>query len=258
MGLMRAKKSLAQHFLHSPSALSAIRDASDVHPGDVALEIGPGRGALTEVLLDFTSKVIAVEKDRELVLYLRERFSEAIIAGALDVEEKDILDFDTESLSLSNIPYKVIANIPYYITGAIIKKFLSARYQPERMVFLLQKEVAERIVARDGKESILSLSVKAYGEPRYVATVPRGAFAPPPHVDSAIISINNISRERFATISEEKFFSLVKKGFSSKRKMLKNNIGADSTFLAACGISEKARAEDVTLEKWFCLASHVS
>ena len=255
---MRAKKSLAQHFLHSPSALLAIRDASDVHPGDVALEIGPGRGALTEVLLDFTSKVIAVEKDRELVMYLRKRFSKAISAGYLDLVEQDILDFDPEILTSYKIPYKLVANIPYYITGAIIKKFLSAKCQPELMVLLVQKEVAERIVARDGKESILSLSVRAYGEPHYVATVPRGAFAPPPHVDSAIISINNISRERFATISEEKFFSLVKKGFSSKRKMLKNNIGADSTFFAVCGISEKARAEDVTLEKWFCLASHVS
>ena len=91
-----------------------------------------------------------------------------------------------------------------------------------------------------------------------MATVPRGAFAPPPHVDSAIISINNISRERFATISEEKFFSLIKKGFSSKRKMLKNNIGADSATLAICGIAEKARAENVTLAQWLCLASHIS
>ena len=154
---MRAKKSLAQHFLHSPSALLAIRDASDVHPGDVALEIGPGRGALTEVLLNFTSKVIAVEKDRELVMYLRKRFSKAISAGYLDLVEQDILDFDPEILTSYKIPYKVVANIPYYITGAIIKKFLSAKCQPELMVLLVQKEVAERIVAQDGKESILSL-----------------------------------------------------------------------------------------------------
>ncbi len=255
---MHAKKSLGQHFLHSPSALSAIRDASNVHANDLVLEIGPGRGALTEVLLMFAGKVIAVEKDGELVAHLRERFSEAISAGRLDIIEQDILDFDPELLSFYKIPYKVIANIPYYITGAIIKKFLSAQLQPEQMVLLVQKEVAERIVARDGKESILSLSVKIYGEPHYVQTVPRGAFVPSPKVDSAIITINNISRARLGDVPEEKFFALIKKGFSSKRKMLKNNIGVATSTLTACDITEKARAESLTLTQWLCLALSIS
>lgn len=255
---MYAKKSLGQHFLNSPSALSAIRDASDAHADDIVLEIGPGKGALTEPLLILASKVIAVEKDHTLVTYLRERFGELITAGRLDLIEQDILDFNPEALAFYDLTYKVIANIPYYITGAIIKKFLSAQHQPERMVLLIQKEVAERIIAKDGKESILSLSVKAYGEPHYVETVKRGAFTPPPTVDSAIICIKNISRANFTDISEEQFFSLIKKGFSSKRKMLKNNIDADVAQLTACGISEKARAEDVTLKQWLCLASHTS
>lgn len=255
---MYAKKSLGQHFLNSQSALSAIRDAGDVNANDIVLEIGPGKGVLTEILLTSVAKVVAVEKDSALVMYLRERFNDAICDGRLDLIEQDILDFDPETLSSYGFSYKVVANIPYYITGAIIKKFLSARRQPERMVLLIQKDVAERILAKDGKESILSLSVKAYGEPYYEQTVRSGSFSPAPKVDSAIICIQDISRAHFTQVSEEQFFTLIKKGFSSKRKMLKNNIEADAGLLTGCGVDEKARAEDLTLTQWLCLASHTS
>lgn len=251
---MHAKKSLGQHFLTSASALKAIRDVGDVHADDIVLEIGPGKGALTDHLLPLVGKIIAVEKDKKLVTFLREKYQPYIQSGLLDIVEKDILDFDPNLLSFYKIPYKVIANIPYYITGAIIEKFLSAEQQPEMMVLLIQKEVAERIVARNGKESILSLSVKAYGTPHIVKVVPRGAFNPVPHVDSAILAINNISREKFSTVNEDDFFTLVKKGFSSKRKFLKSNIGVGEPVFIQCEIPPKARAEDLTLTQWLCLA----
>ena len=147
--------------------------------------------------------------------------------------------------------YKLVGNIPYYITGALFKKFLTAEHQPSTLVFLIQKEVGERI-ARSKKESILSLSIKAYGTPKYIKTVPAGAFAPAPKVDSAILAVENISRKNFADAAHEaKFFELVKKGFSQKRKLLKNNLGPGySSILQNTRIDGKARAEDVPLQMW--------
>lgn len=246
---MRAKKSLGQHFLTSGSALTAIVETGTIEHGETILEIGPGKGVLTRELLVAGAKVIAIEKDRELVTLLKQKFAQQIASRRLTVREGDIL-----TTNINNKRYKVIANIPYYITGAIIEKFLSAEQQPEHMVLLVQKEVAERIVARDGKESILSLSVKVYGTPRLVKTVSRGAFSPPPTVDSAILSIANISRNNFRDVDEEKFFALVKKGFGSKRKFLRSNIGASEEVFAKCDIPLKARAEDLTLTQWLCLA----
>lgn len=255
---MYAKKSLGQHFLNSPSALSAIVETGQITKDDTILEVGPGTGTLTNELISRAKKIIAIEADHILVTQLHERFATAIQEGKLNIIEGDILEVDINILFAKKESYKVIANIPYYITGAIIKKFLSAQFQPKQMVLLIQKEVAERIIAKDNKESILSLSVKVYGEARYVQTVKSGAFNPPPKVDSAIISIENISRNNFTDISEELFFSLIKKGFSSKRKMLKNNIGADFATFEVCGINKKARAEDLTLSQWLCLAAHTS
>jgi 16S rRNA (adenine1518-N6/adenine1519-N6)-dimethyltransferase len=155
----------------------------------------------------------------------------------------------------------VVANIPYYITGALLKKFLSEKNQPSTLTLLVQKEVASR-VARGKKESILSLSVKAYGMPRYVKTVPRGAFSPTPTVDSAILTIENVSRNNFKNSAQEKkFFSIVRMGFSQKRKLLKRNLeavlGEDaSAALQKAKIPENARAEDVGLQQWLSLAEN--
>lgn len=250
---MHAKKSLGQHFLTSASALAAIIEAGEITHEDTVVEIGPGKGILTRELLTHAGKVIAIEKDEELLGLLSEKFREARASKHLMLISADILKWKTASAFSRNVPYKIVANIPYYITGAIIEKFLSGEHQPEHMVLLVQKEVAERIVARDGKESILSLSVKAYGIPHIIRTVPRGAFNPPPHVDSAILAITNISREKFSTINEEKFFELVKKGFSSKRKFLRSNIGVSEEVLENCTIPPKARAEDLTIHQWVCL-----
>ena len=250
---MEKKKSLGQHFLHSKMYLSAVADAARIQKGETVLEIGPGEGALTEVLLERGAKVLAIEKDSRLISFLQNKFAEKDFA----VIEGDALEFDISNYGLVASGYKLVGNIPYYITGALFKKFLTSPHQPSTLVFLIQKEVGERI-ARSKKESILSLSVKAYGTPKYIKTVPAGAFSPPPNVDSAILAVENISRKNFKDAAHEgRFFELVKKGFSQKRKFLKNNLGPDyASVLQKTAIDEKARAEDVPLEKWLEIAKY--
>lgn len=264
---MYKKKSLGQHFLKSASYLRAIADAADVHAGDRVLEIGPGEGALTKELLARGAVVTVVEKDHRLIPLLEVTFTKEITDGSLTVHEGDALEIDAEQL-MGKESYKLVANIPYYITGALFKKFLSGAHQPDTLVFLVQKEVAQRITGHPStssgsqKESILSLSVKAYGDVKYVKTVPAGAFAPPPEVDSAILAVHNVSKKNFIDAEHEKrFFELVRAGFSQKRKKLKRNLepilGAKVTerFIDV-DISEDIRAEDLTLTHWLALAQH--
>lgn len=254
---MRAKKHLGQHFLTSTRALSDMVDAGDIHADDIVLEIGPGKGVLTERLITLAEKVIALEKDRELIPLLSETFAQAITEGRLDIVEQDVLDFDPEMLRLYKKPYKLIANIPYYITGAIIEKFLSTTHQPERMVLLVQREVAERIVARDGNESVLSIAVKAYGVPRIVSRVPRGAFVPAPTVESAILSIEHISRDFFVHTDEATFFAVLKAVFGGKRKQLIKTLAEHLgdrkialALLTQVDIAPTTRPQDMTLTMW--------
>ena len=249
------KKSLGQHFLHAKNYLAAVADAAEIAEGDFILEVGPGEGALTEELLARGAHVTAVEKDRRLIPLLQEKFA----GRNFEIYEADALEFDISNYT--NGPYKAVGNIPYYITGALLRKFFSAKNQPSLLVFLIQKEVEERI-ARAKKESILSLSIKAYGEPRYVKTVPAGAFVPPPKVDSAILAVKNISRKNFKDLEQErKFFDLLHKGFGSKRKLLASNLkpllGENSVeILERAGIQKNARAEDVPLEAWLLLSNY--
>lgn len=250
----KPKKNLGQNFLKSKEALRKMCEAGEISNEDVVLEIGPGKGALTEKLLEKAKKVIAVEKDRDLIKILEEKFKQEIENKKLVLINEDILTFE-----IKKEKYKVIANIPYNITGAIFKKFLSCNDQPERMVLLIQKEVAERIMARDGKESILSLSVKAYGTPKYIIKVGKKFFSPAPKVDSAIIAITNISRANFKTNREEIiFFETIKAGFSHKRKVLRKNLescGKNSTqidkIFENLKINTRSRAEDLKIENWF-------
>ena len=254
-----AKKSLGQNFLNSPKALADIIDVAKVSMGDDVLEIGPGRGVLTKELLKVGARVTAVEKDRELVVILKEMFSEEIEKGQLSIVEGDVLEFNIEEYVQglkSNSRYKLIANIPYYITGQIFRMFLEGDnvghcIQPSSITLLVQKEVADRVVARDGKESILSLSVKAYGEPKYVSTVKRGSFTPSPNVDSAILYIGNISKNFFTNdeISEKKFFEIIKIGFAHKRKILLGNL-KEKGFILPETFNQKIRAEDLKIEEW--------
>ncbi|MFA5778008.1 MAG: 16S rRNA (adenine(1518)-N(6)/adenine(1519)-N(6))-dimethyltransferase RsmA [Candidatus Paceibacterota bacterium] len=246
----KAKKSLGQNFLKSELALKKIIEAGEIKPEDIILEIGPGKGALTEKLFEHSNKIIAVEKDRKLYEFLKEKFSLQIKSGALSLLNQDILD-----LNIKN-EYKIIANIPYNITGAILKKFLTAKYQPECMVLMVQHEVAKRIIARDKKESILSISVKAYGEPKIIMKVPARYFSPAPKVDSAIIKINNISRKIFEEnkVNEEKFWEIVKTGFAHKRKKLSSNLKKIDN-ISVENLKNK-RAEDLNLLDWFNLAKN--
>ena len=254
---MRAKKAFGQNFLQSKAVLQQVVNAANVSAQDTVLEIGPGKGALTEQLLATGAHVIAVEIDAELVPLLEDRFTEAITRGQLMLVQQDILEMSENDLQmLVGDAYKLVANIPYYITGEIIRTFLSSQMQPTTMVLIVQKEVAQRIVARDGKESILSLSVKCYGEPKYITKVPARLFTPKPKVDSAILAVRDIDKTFFDTLTEEDFFSVVKAGFAQKRKKVINNLATlfakDALVEVFCSrsLSLDIRAERLTLNDW--------
>jgi 16S rRNA (adenine1518-N6/adenine1519-N6)-dimethyltransferase len=261
---MQAKKHLGQHFLKSQSALNKIIEAGQVSVADTVLEIGPGTGALTDLLVDTAKRVIAIEKDRDLIPLLEETYAEEKEAGRFELIEADVLTFDPATLKQKTDSYKLIANIPYYITGAIIEKFLDTPFQPTSMVVLIQKEVAERILARDKKESILSIAVKAYGVPKIIAKVPPGAFVPPPTVDSAILSIEGISRAFFADTDEALFFKVLKGVFGKKRKQiggtlseLLNDKEKALIALEKSSINPKTRPEDIGLATWKILVQNL-
>jgi len=258
-----AKKSLGQHFLNSPSVLAKIIAAANIAPGETVMEIGPGTGILTKALLEAGARVIAVEKDSRALEILQGKFTGALSAGKLILRSADILETDRSIFKIKNGEYALVANIPYYITGAILESFLEYEPRPNRMVLLVQKEVAQRIVANNKKESILSMSVKAFGTPKIIDFVPRGAFTPLPTVDSAILAIENISDRRFAEKGLEirRFFDIVKAGFAHKRKFAKSNIAdvidraeLDAAWMQS-GLDDKARAEDMTLEEWMKITS---
>ncbi len=255
---MHAKKSLGQHFLTSRAIISAIAEAGDVRAGDTVIEIGPGTGNLTEEILARGAHVVAIEKDSRALPILRLRFERAVHDGQLTLVEGDALDEPLSNFA-DRKPYKIVANIPYYITGLIIRHIFSAATLPERAVLLVQREVAER-VARSAKESVLSIAVKAYGTPRYVRTVPRGNFSPAPRVDSAILEISRITRSFSDSADEAHFFETLKRGFGKKRKMLAGNLAPrgkkDEVFsvFERLGIPSRARAEDLSVDMWKKLA----
>ncbi|PIQ68861.1 MAG: ribosomal RNA small subunit methyltransferase A [Candidatus Taylorbacteria bacterium CG11_big_fil_rev_8_21_14_0_20_46_11] len=256
---MLHKKSLGQHFLRDPHILEKIVSGGNLSSTDTVLEVGPGEGTLTELLLAQAGKVIAVEKDDRLIPLLKLRFAGEIAEGRLELIHEDILSFTPSDYKLKAKNYKLIANLPYYITGEFLRKFLQELdCQPSSMILLLQKEVARRIVAMEGRESILSISIKVYGEPHYRDTVKAGSFSPPPSIDSAILSIDHISKRFFETLSEKAFFDVLKKGFSHPRKLLSSNLGIEKDVLASCGIEEKARAETLKIDDWKNLAEHLS
>jgi len=271
MTYLQAKKSLGQNFLNSPGIAKKIVDISGVTENDTVLEIGPGKGMLTEILLARAKKVVAIEKDSRAMPILQERFAAEIAAGKLELIEGDIMEWDPATYGFgrpAQAKYAIVANIPYYITGEVIRKFLTAGAKPSSMTLMLQKEVADRIVARDGKESLLSISVKVFGTPKYGMTVKAGSFTPAPTIDSAVLHIADISNDFFEpehakdgaqsgiSISESRFFEIVRAGFAHKRKQLGGNLSqifekaAVENALRTAGVSEKARSEDLNLEQW--------
>ncbi len=293
---MKAKKSLGQHFLTSEAAVHHMVTASGAQKGETVIEIGPGKGVLTKALLKTGAIVIVVEKDDRMIPLLTETFTDEIKTGQLTIINGDVLTIDVEKILGSsdldairgasvdcdqNVlsstlreqtqtsnkevrqmcrPYKVVANIPYYITGEIMRLFLEHNHQPKSMTLLVQKEVAERIVARDKKESVLSLSVKAFGTPSLISVVKKGSFFPIPNVDSAIIHIANISQTKLGAVSPEHFFTVVKTGLAHKRKILISNLkdlytkDTLSRAFAELSLSEDVRGEDLDVSTWINLS----
>ena len=254
------KKSLGQHFLNNSRVPELMAEAGSVGKGDVVLEIGPGTGALTRELLKRGATVIAIEADIRAIETLKEGFSTEIMAKKLTILHGDVREIDLKTLGLRPRAFKIVANIPYYLSGFLFRTFLEHKIQPSDLVFLVQREVAERI-ARDKKESLLSLSVKVFGNPKYVKTIGKGNFTPPPKIDSAIIAISNISKDHLAEVSQEFFFKILHEGFKSKRKQLLGNLSDTydretlTHIFSTLGLSLAVRGEDVSLDMWLRLCN---
>ncbi len=245
------KKSLGQHWLHDLYSLRSMADAAHVGPEDTVLEIGPGLGTLTAELADRAKQVVAVEFDTELA----EGLSTRVPAKNVQVVHQDILKFDLTKLPAN---YKVAANLPYYITSKIVRMLLESPNPPLEVAILVQKEVAERMAARPGDMSILAVAVQFYAEPTLGPVVPSKLFTPPPKVDSQIISLKRRVEPLFDDIKTDDYFSVVRAGFSEKRKTLRNSLSgglrmdkADiEKLLETAEVNPKARAEQLGLDDW--------
>ncbi|MFA6097189.1 MAG: 16S rRNA (adenine(1518)-N(6)/adenine(1519)-N(6))-dimethyltransferase RsmA [Candidatus Paceibacterota bacterium] len=247
-------KVMGQNFLIDEMALEKIINAAELSEKDHVLEIGPGLGTLTQELSKRSGKVVAIEKDKSLAKLLQGKFKN------VEIIEGDVLKLNVNEVaekSFQGQMYKLVANIPYYITSKIIKYFLEISKQPELMVLLVQKEVAQRICEKAGKHSVLSLSVQIYGEPEIISFVTRDSFYPAPEVDSAIIRIKNIRKDK-GDEYYRKMFRMIKIGFSSKRKKLSSNLSGGLHLeksevekkLSAIGIGPNARAQELSLQDW--------
>jgi 16S rRNA (adenine1518-N6/adenine1519-N6)-dimethyltransferase len=251
---LHADKRLGQNFLQDPFALEKIVAAAQIQPTDTVLEIGPGLGSLTRYLAVFANEVIAVELDQNLLAPLR-----AVLAPYHNVRviQGDILELSPSEL-ISTAAYLVVANIPYYITSAVIRHLLESSRKPRRIILTIQKEVAERICAQPGDMSLLALSVQIYGEPQVMAHIPARAFFPAPKVDSAVLRIEIYPAPRVRPELQNTFFKLIKAGFSQKRKTLRNALSAGlhiappaaEAMLSQSGIDSRRRAETLGIEEW--------
>jgi 16S rRNA (adenine1518-N6/adenine1519-N6)-dimethyltransferase len=262
-GKFAHKKSLGQNFLTSDIVPNWMCEAGEVQPGDLVLEIGPGTGMLTRALLARKARVIAVEADIRAVLELEKTFAEELATEQLTIHHGDVREITPAIIGLQNHAFKVVANIPYYLSGFLLRTLLESQIQPTSLTFLIQKELAHRIV-RDKKESLLSLSVKAFGEPVYFKNVGRGHFHPQPRVDSAILLVKNINQANFTDINSAYFFDILHLGLGKKRKQLLTNLSEKydrsiiTTIFTALGLSLTVRGEDVPLPTWISLVHALS
>src|SRR3989344_4163356 len=257
------KKSLGQNFLVNQGVLNKIIVAAEIKKDDIILEVGPGTGNLTKKLASAAKEVIAVEKDGRLIDQLKTKFSEN---GNVKIIEGDILEFNPEAYSLKSGEYKIVANIPYYITSHFLRIiFESAGWrmaQPKLIVLMIQKEVAQRIMAKPPHMNLLALSVQFYAEPKIISSVSRGSFRPIPKIDSAIIKLETRDTRHETREKQEKLFEIIRAGFSEKRKQLIGNLAKNfgatkekiKNILSSAGINENARAENLSLEEWQKLA----
>ncbi len=250
-----AKKSLGQHWLKDNASLRAIGNAAELKPNDTVLEIGPGHGSLTKLLLEAAEKVIAVELDNKLAAMLKNKF----ISENLDVINEDILKFNLNDLPSK---YKLVANIPYYLTNNLLRVLSESKNPPKLAVLLVQKEVAERVAAVPGQMSLLGVSVQFYWEVALGAVVPKELFEPVPKIDSQVIILKRRNGLLYSDISPKAFFTVVRSGFSQKRKTLLNSLSAGlrldkNAVNEACksvDIDPKRRPQTLSLEEWHNLA----
>lgn len=258
----KPKKSLGQHFLVDQAVLERILAAAEIRPGEIVIEVGPGLGILSEGLAKQGARVIAVELDSKLVRLLKKRlaaFPEVRIVHA------DILKVAPGQLLLENLTaselrldYKVIANLPYYITSPTLRHFLEGEPRPSRMVVMVQKEVGEAIAATPGRMSLLSVRVQFYCKPVIISYVPAASFDPQPRVDSVILRLNVYSEPPIEVSDVAGFFDIVTHGFGSPRKQLRNALahslgmppGQAVVLLEKAGIESKRRAETLSLDEW--------
>lgn len=255
---IRPNKRLGQNFLASSSIVKKVMGISGAQKEDIVLEIGPGMGVLTQDLAEKAKKVLAVEKDGKMCGVLLDVL---LPFSNVKIINEDIFDF-LPNFREKN--YKVVANVPYYATAHIIRSLLERENQPQEIVLIIQKEVAERICAKPPKASILSISVQFYGTPKIVGNIKKTKFWPIPKVDSAILKISDIGRNKF-NVDEKRFFQIVRAGFHFKRKTLANNLakGLEKSkeevvkILWEIGIDPKRRAETLSIEEWIVLAKMV-
>lgn len=247
----RPSKGLGQNFLIDKNVLQKIITCADIKPTDIVLEVGPGIGTLTQELAKKAKKVIAVEKDDTMIEVLKETLKNLT---NVEVENCDILEF-IENWKLKIKNYKVIANIPYYLTSPLIRKLLEAENKPDFMVLMVQKEVAQRICAKIGDMNLLAVSVQFYATPKIISFVKKGCFYPSPKIDSAIIKITPTKKP---AINPEEFFKVVKAGFSHPRKQLLNNFSTTldiekekiTKWLLKNNIKPTQRAETLSIQNW--------
>lgn len=264
---LHARKSLGQHFLVDAQVLGQIVAAAELDANDVVIEVGPGLGVLTWELASRAGRVVAVELDAELASALREIFRER---PAVSIVNADILDLQPQELLRGAVgnrdtalpPYKVVANLPYYVTSPVLRHFLEAEHSPSLMVVMVQEEVGQRIAASPGRMSLLSVAVQLYGHPQVVFRVPPQSFYPPPKVSSVVLRIHVYDRPAVAVADTDHFFGVVRAGFSARRKQLRNALalGLDiapaevEERLREVGIEPRRRAQTLSLEEWGRLA----
>ena len=251
---LHAHKGLGQNFLQDPMALESIVAAAELQPTDTVLEIGPGLGSLTRYLASVAREVVAVELDKNLLPPLK-----AVLApyNNFRLIQGDILELSPKELALAP-DYLVVANIPYYITSAVIRHLLENEPKPRRVVLTIQKEVAQRICAQPGDMSLLALSVQVYGKPRIATSIPAEAFFPEPKVDSAVLVVDIYPSPLIQKDLLDTFFRLIKAGFSQKRKTLRNSLSSGlhispaqaAGLLTRAGIDPQRRAETLSIEEW--------
>ncbi len=251
---IKPKKSLGQNFLIEPAGLIKVIEAAELTVEDEVLEIGAGLGSLTYLLAQSVRQVVAVEIDRAMLPPLREALAEF---DNVRIVEGDILALHPDDL-MQQQNYVVVANIPYYISSAIIRHLMNAHSKPKRVVLTVQKEVAERVLARDGKMSLLSLSVQIFGQVSLAGVIPAGSFLPAPDVDSAVLRIDLYPEPLVLLEQQVAFFKLAHAGFGQKRKTLRNSLSTGLTLpslqveklLSENGIDPQRRAETLTILEW--------